>query len=132
MDLHDLEHNTRDGLHMASLAGAWIALVSGFGGMRDHDNGRLVFAPRLPEGLTKLSFTIRQRGLRLRVTTDGETATYNLFDHGSSLVVLHHGQELEVRSGAPVTAEIPPPPQAPKVTQPYGREPRLFHREVHE
>ena len=35
MDLDDLEHNTRDGLHIASLAGAWIALVAGFGGMRD-------------------------------------------------------------------------------------------------
>ena len=35
MDLGDLEHNTRDGLHMASLAGSWIAAVAGFGGMRD-------------------------------------------------------------------------------------------------
>ncbi len=35
MDLHDVQHNTRDGLHMASLAGAWTALVAGFGGMRD-------------------------------------------------------------------------------------------------
>ena len=34
MDLADLEHNTRDGLHLAALAGAWIALVAGFGGMR--------------------------------------------------------------------------------------------------
>ena len=32
MDLDDLEHNTRDGLHMASLAGSWIAAVAGFGG----------------------------------------------------------------------------------------------------
>ena len=32
-DLHDLHRNTRDGLHMASLAG-WIAAVQGFGGMR--------------------------------------------------------------------------------------------------
>ena len=47
MDLDDLEHNTRDGLHIASLAGAWIAAVAGFGGMRDHD-GELTFAPRLP------------------------------------------------------------------------------------
>ena len=37
MDLDDLEHNTRDGVHIASLAGAWIAAVAGFGGMRDHD-----------------------------------------------------------------------------------------------
>ena len=32
MDLHDLEHNTVDGVHIASLAGAWIAAVAGFGG----------------------------------------------------------------------------------------------------
>ena len=34
MDLRDVEHNTSDGVHMASLAGAWIALVAGLGGMR--------------------------------------------------------------------------------------------------
>ncbi len=44
MDLADLEHNTRDGLHIASLAGAWTALVAGFGGMRWDDDG-LRFAP---------------------------------------------------------------------------------------
>jgi alpha,alpha-trehalose phosphorylase len=113
---------------MASLAGAWIALVNGFGGMRDHDNGRLVFAPRLPEGLTRLSFTIRHRGYRLRVTTEGATATYTLFDHDSELVVLHHGQELKVTSGTPVTAPIPPAPRPPEIRQPYGKGPRLYHR----
>ena len=51
MDLHDLEHNTRDGVHIASLAGAWVALVSGFGGLR-HQDGMVSFAPRLPEGLS--------------------------------------------------------------------------------
>ena len=35
IDLRDLHHNTGDGLHIASLAGAWIALVAGFGGLRD-------------------------------------------------------------------------------------------------
>lgn len=44
MDLGNLEHNTADGLHIASLAGAWIVAVAGFGGMRDHD-GVLSFAP---------------------------------------------------------------------------------------
>ena len=34
MDIEDREHNTRDGLHMASLAGTWIALVAGIAGMR--------------------------------------------------------------------------------------------------
>ena len=32
MDLHDLERNTCDGVHIASLAGAWIAVVAGLGG----------------------------------------------------------------------------------------------------
>ncbi len=47
MDLADLQHNTRDGLHMASLAGLWIAVVLGFGGMRWR-HGVLEFAPRRP------------------------------------------------------------------------------------
>ena len=37
IDLDDLQHNTRDGLHIASLAGTWIGAVAGLGGMRDHD-----------------------------------------------------------------------------------------------
>ena len=52
MDLGDLEHNTRDGLHMASLAGSWIAAVAGFGGMRCH-GGELSFRPRLPAALVE-------------------------------------------------------------------------------
>lgn len=44
IDLRDLHHNTRDGLHMASLAGAWTALVAGFGGLRD-DEGVLSLIP---------------------------------------------------------------------------------------
>ena len=53
MDLDDLEHNTRDGLHMASLAGSWLAAVAGFGGFRDHAGPVLLrpaaaAAPRAP------------------------------------------------------------------------------------
>ena len=123
MDLHDLEHNTGDGLHIASLAGAWTALVAGFGGMRDHD-GVLVFAPRLPPGLTRLAFVIRHRGLRLRVETDGDRATYSLSDHGASLDVVHHGERVTVVSGVPLTRPVPPPPVPPTVHQPAGRAPR--------
>ena len=63
MDLDDLEHNTRDGLHMAALAGSWIALVAGLAGMRDRD-GILSFAPRLPDELTRLAFKISLRHRR--------------------------------------------------------------------
>lgn len=122
VDLHDVDGNTGDGLHMASLAGAWMALVAGFGGFRDHD-GVLAFAPRLPAGLARLAFTIRHRGRRLAVETDGQHATYTLLDDGESLVIRHHGAEVAVGE-TPVTAPVPPPPVPPPLTQPPGREPR--------
>jgi trehalose/maltose hydrolase-like predicted phosphorylase len=64
VDLHDLEHNTGDGLHMASLAGGWISLVIGLGGMRDHD--MLSFYPRLPTtpGLLSRPAARRPGGIR--------------------------------------------------------------------
>jgi alpha,alpha-trehalose phosphorylase len=122
MDLRNLAKNTRDGLHIASLAGAWQALVMGFGGMRDND-GVLRFAPRLPDGLTRLTFTIRHRGQRLRVSTDGREATYTLFNHDSTLELVHHGERVKLTAGEPVTVPVPPAPPAPRVTQPFGRDP---------
>src|SRR5207237_2549741 len=79
MDLHDLEHNTRDGVHIASLAGSWLAAVAGFGGMRDHD-GFLSFAPRLPSRLERLAFGIRFRGRLLQVEATKTEATYTLLE----------------------------------------------------
>jgi alpha,alpha-trehalose phosphorylase len=66
VDLRDLHHNTRDGLHMASLAGAWTALVAGFGGLRD-DEGILALNPYLPDGISRLRFRLRWRDFRVTV-----------------------------------------------------------------
>src|ERR1700684_1383961 len=66
IDLDDIQHNTRDGLHIASLAGTWIAAVAGLGGMRDHD-GVLSFSPRLPQALTRIAFRLCFSGRRLLV-----------------------------------------------------------------
>src|SRR3954463_14215532 len=60
IDLRDLAFNTRDGLHLASLSGAWLAVVAGFGGMRAHGD-TLSFTPRLPGVLTRLSFGLLHR-----------------------------------------------------------------------
>jgi alpha,alpha-trehalose phosphorylase len=61
LDPGNLHHNTRDGVHLASLAGAWIAAVAGFGGMRDH-GGSLSSAPQLPQQLSRLAFRLCFRG----------------------------------------------------------------------
>jgi alpha,alpha-trehalose phosphorylase len=120
MDLRDLAHNTRDGLHMASLAGAWTALVEGFGGMRAR-NGRVSFAPQLPSGISRLRFRIRYRGRLVVVTTDHENATYELVD-GPAITVTHHGEEVDLKRKA-VTRPVPQPPQLPRPSQPPGRAP---------
>ena len=91
IDLHDLDHNTRDGLHIASLAGAVWAAVGGFGGLRDH--GGLLFAPRLAGGLDELAFRYVFRGRRLRIEVTQEEARYTLLE-GEPLEITHHGSAL--------------------------------------
>ncbi len=122
VDLHDLNDNTRDGLHMASLAGCWLALVCGFGGFRDH-GGRMAFAPRLPESIGRLRFRLRFRGRCLVVDVQAREATYALAS-GDAIEVLHHGDAVEVPAGDAVTRPIPAPPRRERPRQPPGREPR--------
>ena len=121
MDLDDLERNTRDGIHIASVAGTWIAAVAGFGGMRDHD-GELSFSPRLPAALTRLKFRLMFRGTSLRVEVDNRHVRYSLVD-GKSLEIRHHGDRVTVEPGQVLELEIPPLTLRPTPTQPPGRVP---------
>jgi len=125
MDLHDVEHNARDGLHVAALAGTWIAFVAGFGGMRDY-GGRLQLAPRLPDGLTRLAFSLLRQGLCLYVEVTRHEAKYSISHGTGSLSFTHHGEPLTVTGGdggGPVVRPIPPAPDRPPPVQPPGREP---------
>jgi alpha,alpha-trehalose phosphorylase len=121
MDLQDLEHNTSDGLHIASLAGAWVALVGGFAGLR-HWAGQVSFAPRLPEGLNRLAFSLLLRGQRLRVEITQASARY-LLAEGEPIKISHHGTALTVQAGKPQRRRIPEAPVRPQPSQPKGREP---------
>jgi alpha,alpha-trehalose phosphorylase len=122
MDLHDIEHNTRDGVHIASLAGAWLAAVAGFGGMRDH-HGYLRFAPSLPSRLARLSFGLLFRGRLLKVEATKREATYRV-ERGEPLQLSHWGEAVTVSTDAPVRRGIPERvPRGPQPKQPPGREP---------
>jgi len=123
MDLADLEHNTRDGLHLAALAGSWIVLVQGFGGMRYCPGEPHGFAPKLPAALTRLTFTLTLRGQHLRVEVMPAQATYILDGDGPPLEISHYGEPVSVGPGKPETRDIPPPPARPRPSQPPGREP---------
>ncbi|WP_018681200.1 glycoside hydrolase family 65 protein [Actinokineospora enzanensis] len=119
-DLNDLHDNVGNGLHMASLAGAWQAIVAGLGGMRDHD-GELTFAPRLPDGLARVAFRMCFRGSRIQVEITRAQATYRLIS-GDPVETSHHGNPVKIDTE--VVLPIPPAPEFPTPTAPSGRTPR--------
>ncbi len=121
MDLDDIEHNTRDGVHIASLAGTWIAAVAGLGGMRDHD-GALSFAPRLPAALTRLAFRLCFGERRLLVEVRHHQASYSLLE-GAPLQISHHGEQAELSTQRPLIRSIPHTPLSEAPQQPRGRAP---------
>ncbi|MFC6159495.1 glycoside hydrolase family 65 protein [Kribbella jiaozuonensis] len=125
IDMRNLHHNTGDGLHMASLGGAWSALVCGFGGLRDRD-GRLSFDPALPIGLGGLSFSIRWRGVRLKVEIDPVAVKYTVHNGPDAEITFRHaGEEITVRADQPVIRTLEKRrPLLPRPPQPPGREPR--------
>ncbi|MCE7005245.1 family 65 glycosyl hydrolase [Kibdelosporangium philippinense] len=119
-DLHDLHDNVQNGLHIASLAGAWIATVAGFGGMRDH-HGKLSFAPRLPPELTKITFRMTFRGSKIGVEIRPDRVAYRLHS-GEPLELCHHGDQFTLGT-EPVILPIPDLPGNPAPHQPHGRAP---------
>ncbi len=124
VDLRDLHHNSRDGLHIASLAGAWSAIVEGFGGLREHGEV-LGFDPALPEGINRLSFRLLRHGMRLLVEVDHRQVRCSLRDgEQSSLILRLGGEDVELTTAKPVVrALVRREPLLPRPVQPPGREP---------
>ena len=121
VDLYNLQHNTSDGVHIASLAGTWITLVVGFAGLR-YGKEMVGFAPRLPEDITRLAFNVLIRGQRLRVEVNHDRARYSI-DDGKPLEIMHHGKSVKLSGGKPQERTIPKITPGPWPTQPSGREP---------
>ena len=90
LDLDNTHKNTKDGLHMANMGGTWLALVSGFGGMRVKEAG-LYFAPRLPEAWESLSFQIQYQGRVIALDIGRDKTVYTLTE-GDVVNLYHHGK----------------------------------------
>jgi alpha,alpha-trehalose phosphorylase len=128
MDLEDLERNTRDGVHIASLAGTWMVAVAGLGGMRDH-NGALSFAPRLPKALSRLAFRLGFRQRVLLVDVGPQHTTYSLL-RGEPLTITHHGETVTVVPDPPLVLPTPPTViDLDRPAQPPGREPARWRQD---
>ncbi|WP_203786738.1 glycoside hydrolase family 65 protein [Paractinoplanes rishiriensis] len=124
VDLHDTHGNTGHGLHLASLAGAWSAIVEGFGGLRLKD-GRLCLAPRLPRALDRVGFRVRYQGVRLCVEVDHAEIRISVRDGADAkLTLLVDGEQVEVTPEQPVTRPVTRrEPLLPAPSQPPGHAP---------
>ncbi len=106
VDLKDLHGNTVDGLHVASTAGVWSALVFGFAGMRDR-GGRLSFDPRLPAAWPSMRFAIAWHGSRLRVELTQDHLTVTVEHAGQPAVhLVVSGAEYVVSADSPLRVPL--------------------------
>ncbi|MCO4291458.1 glycoside hydrolase family 65 protein [Solitalea sp. MAHUQ-68] len=103
LDLDDYNNDTEDGCHTTSMAGTWMSVVQGFGGMRVR-NGQLHFAPFIPGKWNSFSFKVGFRGSLLKVKSHKNgTTIQNQSDKEISLFVYEHeytvaaNSEIEVR-----------------------------------
>jgi alpha,alpha-trehalose phosphorylase len=108
IDLADRNGNVRDGLHVASAGGVWMALVHGLGGMRTRGEV-LAFDPALPRRFDRLCFRVRRRDSTLEVDIRPDHVTYRVIE-GPPLVIRHRDRCLEVTDASSTVAVAPPPP----------------------
>ncbi len=93
MDLENINHNLRDGVHIASMAGGWIFIVYGFAGLRDN-HGELRFSPFLPKPL-HFNFTLRVKGKKLNIKLSQHKTAYTLIE-GKDLEVYHNHEKIKL------------------------------------
>ncbi|MGO3720310.1 glycoside hydrolase family 65 protein [Microbacterium gubbeenense] len=104
VDLADLHHNAADGVHIAAAGGVWMALVNGFGGMRDFA-GKLSFDPRLPESWQDLRFPLTWHGTRLEVTLTRDEIVVAAGE-GEEVGFSVRGEDFVVRPGERVAVAL--------------------------
>lgn len=76
LDLDDYNREVEEGCHVTSMAGSWLSVVEGFGGMRMKE-GRLSFTPSLPEAWKSLTFKVNYRGRVLTVCVGHDAVRVN-------------------------------------------------------
>ncbi|MFD2567377.1 glycoside hydrolase family 65 protein [Pseudotenacibaculum haliotis] len=101
LDLDDYNHEVHEGLHITSMAGTWMSIVEGFGGMRVKE-GKLSFTPRIPKQWEAYSFKINFRNQILKVNVCQNETTFEL-DNGDELAILVNGELVVVTPNNLVT-----------------------------
>jgi maltose phosphorylase len=95
LDLDDYNNDTEDGCHITSMAGTWLSVLKGFGGMRIKE-GTLCFSPFLPEHWKSYSFRLEFRGrvIKVKVTNDGAETK---LESGEPLAIFLKDKKIDLR-----------------------------------
>lgn len=101
LDLDDYNHEVHEGLHITSMAGTWMSIVEGFGGMRVKD-GKLSFTPRIPKQWKGYSFKINFRNQILKINVHQDETSFEL-DSGNELTILVNGKTIVITPNNLVT-----------------------------
>ncbi|MEI6865166.1 glycoside hydrolase family 65 protein [Flavicella sp.] len=96
LDLDDYNHEVDEGLHITSMAGTWMSIVEGFGGMRVWADEKLTFNPQIPKEWKSYSFKINFRGVTIKVEktqndckfTNESDKSIKIFIKGEEFIVL--------------------------------------------
>lgn len=92
LDLDDYNKEVEEGCHITSMAGTWMSIVEGFGGMRVK-NDQLHFSPKIPKEWEGYSFKINFRNQILKVAVNHHETTFTV-DGDQDLTIVVNGKSI--------------------------------------
>jgi maltose phosphorylase len=102
LDLDDYNKEVEEGCHITSMAGTWMSIVEGFGGMRVV-NDTLSFEPRIPKEWDAYSFKVNFRNQVVKVNVSQKGSTFEV-EGNSTLNIILNGEALKISPSQPVKA----------------------------
>ena len=96
LDLDDYNHEVHEGLHITSMAGTWMSIVEGFGGMSIKNN-MLSFTPKIPKQWDAYSFKVNFRNNILKVSVYQNETKFEL-EGNKELHILVNNMHVTIQS----------------------------------
>jgi maltose phosphorylase len=94
LDLDDYNKEVEEGCHITSMAGTWMSIVEGFGGMRVK-NDTLHFEPKIPKEWEGYSFKINFRNQIIKVAVNQKQTSFS-HEGDKQINVIVNGKEIIV------------------------------------
>jgi maltose phosphorylase len=101
LDLDDYNKEVEEGCHITSMAGTWMSIVEGFGGMRVKNNA-LYFSPKIPKEWQGYSFKINFRNQIIKVSVSHSRTEFSL-EGNSEITVFVNNKEVVVKPDSLIT-----------------------------